>query len=309
MVFSEQLEKEIDDYYKLKHEYNQKQNVNIAKIMSNNNLTMADKRARVKEMKVSKQKCIRCNKEGGTLFEESATELNAVCNAEPKCDFNIKVVKGDAVILLPELLSRLRLRLEKEKNALMVLKIKHALEMISDDEAVQQFDEKQDIFRRLTIGISTIEEKLLSVTNNESKNSEINTLKVELYKAIDEYKSSLREFSGTGREEFMRDALEKYDDEILSLASKLRESKYNLNAIEMIETSSNTSSNPVISDNQYKLLQEKYILKDLEVPFIKELRALLDGVDVKISKSKMRVNDTENVSKQKIADEGAGGFL
>jgi hypothetical protein len=226
-------------------------------------LTIADKRTRVKELK---GKCIKCKKEGGTSFEETNTRLHAVCQAEPKCDFEININKGEPIILLPDLLAQLRLRLENEKSALMELKINHALGNVSDDDAIQMFDDKQELFKRLTIAVSSLEEKLISITNNIDKQSEINNLKVDLYKLIDEYKLSLKDFAITGREEYMRDALEKYKDEIMEKARELREKIYVLNDIDVVQMS---------SKNEYVLRQEKYTLNDLEVPLISELKELL----------------------------------
>lgn len=265
MVFSEQLVKDIDKYYKLKNEYIRKNNDSVAKILSNQGLTIADKRERVKEIK---KRCVKCKREGGTLFQETNTKLYAICQVEPKCDFIIDINKGDPIILLPDLLTQLRFRLESEKTSLMELKINHALGTISDDDAIQMFDEKQEMFKRLTIATSSIEEKLISITNNISKNNEINSLKVDLYKVIDEYKNSLKDFKITGREEFMRDALEKYNDEILKKASELREKEYSFNNVDVIQTSSN--------EKEYVLRQEKYTLSDLEVPLINDLRELLN---------------------------------
>ena len=61
---SEQLE-DIDYYYKLKKQYKKSQDNSISKIMSNDNLTIADKRVRVKEVM---NKCINCKSDGGTVF-------------------------------------------------------------------------------------------------------------------------------------------------------------------------------------------------------------------------------------------------
>lgn len=262
-MFSDELLEEIENYYKLKREYIQKQNTSIAKITSNKGLTLADKRERVKELK---NKCVKCKGSGGTIFEETSTRLHAVCNAEPKCDLNIDINKGEPVILLPELLNKIRLKLENEKVKLMEIKIKHALETISDDEALQMFEEKNEKFRRLTTASASLEEKLINITNNSQKSMDINRLKIELYNAIEEYKDNLKEFRNTGREEFMRDALEKYKDDVIGLASELRETDYVLN---LVETDDSTG------ENQHKLIQEKYTLRELEVPLIPELRELL----------------------------------
>jgi hypothetical protein len=280
MVFSEQLLEDINKYYKLKSEYEKKQQSKIDKIMSNTSLTIADKRGRVKEMI---NKCVKCKGNGGTIFEETATRLHAVCNAEPKCDLNMEIYKGEPVILLPDLLRALRLKIEKEKVKMIELKMNHAMELMNDDTAVSMFDVYQSLFKRLTVANASLEEKLISITNSATRNDDITRLKIDLYKSVDEYKDNLKEFKGTGREEFMRDALEKYNDEMLPLATELRSKEYNLNELDTIDA--------VNADNQYRLIQEKYTMKDLEVPFIAELRELLEDSYLNIPKTSDKKED------------------
>ena len=134
---SEQLE-DIDYYYKLKKQYKKSQDNSISKIMSNDNLTIADKEFELKVM----NKCINCKSDGGTVFEETSSYLKAYCGANTKCDFTINVEKGDQRILLPDLLEKLRLSLE-DKNQLIQLKIKHAIGSIDDNDALNNLSCKR----------------------------------------------------------------------------------------------------------------------------------------------------------------------
>ena len=268
---SEQLE-DIDYYYKLKKQYKKSQDNSISKIMSNDNLTIADKRVRVKEVM---NKCINCKSDGGTVFEETSSYLKAYCGANTKCDFTINVEKGDQRILLPDLLEKLRLSLEDQKTELIQLKIKHAIGSIDDNDALEQFELQKERLQKITHACASIEEKLISVTNNIETQNEINVLKGNIYKYVQEFKDILEEFKNSSNESYLSDAIQKYVNDIEPTASKLRETMYSINRIDNISQD---------KDNDYKLVQKHYALQDLEYELNPDLEVLIDNY--KISKSR-----------------------
>lgn len=246
-----QQETDIDAYYKLKSKYTDK----FGSLAAMTGIP-ADKR--------TQYKCIQCKKSGGTIFEETADILRATCGAEPKCDLNFVVNKNGPVILMPTLLNALREKLEREKTNLIELKIKHALGSVTDDEVLQQFESGRELLRRLSAASSSIEERLISVTDSPIKQNNINRLKAEIYGLVQSYKDNLREFSNTGRDAFLKDALEQQINEIAPLVSELRETLYIKNFVEYD-----------INTGQYVLVQEPYTIKEMEVPFLPELKELL----------------------------------
>lgn len=266
MSYSSEVLEEIDNYYKLKKQYKNSQQSSIAKIMSNENLTIADKRVRVKELM---NKCINCKSDGGTIFEETHNYLKAYCGANQKCDLNIDVDKGDQKILLPELLEKLRLSLEDQKTELIKLKIKHAIGSIDDDVALEEFEIKRERLQKITHVCSSIEEKLISVTNNIDTQNEINTLKENIYKNIQAFKDILDEYQKTSNEAYLGDAIQKYVNDIEPNASKLRETIYIINRID---------SNVQDNDSEYKLVQKNYALEELEHDLKPEMRLLIDNL-------------------------------
>lgn len=272
MSYSSEVLEEIDNYYKLKRQYKISHQNSIAKIMSNENLTIADKRVRVKELM---NKCINCKSDGGTIFEETPNYLKAYCGANSKCDLNIEVDKGDQKILLPELLEKLRLSLEDQKTELIKLKIKHAIGSIDDDVALEEFEIKRERLQKITHACSSIEEKLISVTNNIDTQNEINTLKENIYKNIQAFKDILDEYQNTSNESYLGDAIQKYVNDIEPNASKLRETIYIINRID---------SNIQDNDSEYKLVQKNYALEELEHDLKPEMQQLIDNY--KLSKTK-----------------------
>lgn len=263
MSYSSQQLADFDNYYKLKKQYKDKQNAAISRIMSNNSLTIADKRVRVKELV---NKCVNCKQPGGTIFEETNTYLKAQCGAETKCDLDINVPKGEPVVLLPNLLEKIRDALEREKTILIQIKISHALGSISDEEALQEFETRRERLQQLTTASSSVEEKLISVTNNVTTENEISLLKMQLYTVVQEFKDILREFGDTAKDAFLGDAIQKYTDEILPKSEQLRNTIY---AISRIEHD--------IDNMDYRLIQKRYALKDLEYQLKPDMQRLIEG--------------------------------
>lgn len=275
---SEGLIDEIEQYYKLKRELKGKQDTAIRKVMSNQSLSRADKRERVKEILNA---CIRCKNPGGTIFEETSTYLSVMCGAPEKCDLQFVVQKGEPVVLLPDLMKIMRQKFEEEKTKMITLKIQHALGYISDEEAVAMFDYEKDVIKQMSTINASLEAKIIEITNNQEKDAEINRLKVELYNSVQDFKSSISEFMDTGKEGFIRDAMEKYSIELMPRAAAVREEIYSLNAVE------------INKDDMHTLLQERYTLSDLEIPFIKELREVI-GQTLNINMEQEQEQEREN---------------
>ena len=242
---------EIDAYYKFKREYTDK-NGEFSAILG----LPADKR--------KAHKCLKCRKAGGDIFTEDADTVRAECGADVKCGFNLTVNKPGQVILMPDLLRLLQKRVEDVKTSLIELKIQHALGTITDDDVVGMFDEKRELLRKLSAATASIDERMLSITDSPQKQAEVNRLKAEVYTATQEFKNNLQEFSSTGRDAFLSDALEQQTNIITPLVTELRETMYVKNVVEE-DPSSGVSV----------LLQDPYTLKNMEVPFIPELKELL----------------------------------
>jgi hypothetical protein len=250
---------EIDAYYKFKREYTDK-NGEFSAILG----LPADKRAG--------HKCLRCRKAGGDIFTEDASTLRAECGADPKCDLNITVNRSGPVVLIPDLLRILRNRVEYVKTSLIEMKIQHALGTITDEDAVGMFDEKRELLRKLSAATASIDERMLSITDSPQKLAEVNRLKAEIYTATQEFKNNLQEFSSTGRDAFLIDALEQQTNVITPLVTELRDTLYVKNAVEYDPNS-----------GMSVLVQDPYTLKDMEVPFIPELIELFS--DAKITET------------------------
>ena len=55
----------LNNYYKLKNEYEKKYNAKKSKILNNDLLTLKDKKREINNLK---KKCINCGRDGGSIF-------------------------------------------------------------------------------------------------------------------------------------------------------------------------------------------------------------------------------------------------
>ena len=81
----------MNDYYKLKHQYNNTVVSEKNKILKNDTLSSKDKRRRFKQLVY---KCINCKQNGGTIFTNTNGFLKAVCGSDTPCKLNIEIMKG-----------------------------------------------------------------------------------------------------------------------------------------------------------------------------------------------------------------------
>ena len=84
--------KAIEDYYKLKNEYDTKINKQRKRIRNDKTLTKQERR---RKMLAIIPKCINCGNPGGTIFTTNKSILRAVCgNATQPCALNIEINRG-----------------------------------------------------------------------------------------------------------------------------------------------------------------------------------------------------------------------
>ena len=91
VVDNEFVEK-LNEYYKLKHEYETKKMSQKNSILKDTTLNMKRKQDKYKRMKVN---CINCGRNVGTIFENNSGILSAVCGDKlAPCKLDIKIDRG-----------------------------------------------------------------------------------------------------------------------------------------------------------------------------------------------------------------------
>ena len=239
----------ISNYYKLKFQYESKIQDFKTKILGNTSLTKKEKRSRFSKFV---HKCIICKRNGGSIFSNKNRILKAVCGASPPCKLNIEIEHGEytsrenAVKILSE-------NFEKLKTSIIRTKLDLLFNYIDESSAVKNFEEKKKELNEAGEMYNFFLTDTLLITDNPTKFNNIETSTTRLYLHIQELQILMKDFNTEQKEELINDAVELYKSKILPTADRIRNLKYDYNAVEYDE-----------KNNTYHLIQNPYTIVQLE---------------------------------------------
>jgi len=236
----------LSTYYKLQGEYNTINSRNIAKIIKDKDLSLAQKQEKYDQLK---KKCIICGKSGGTIFEQVNNKLTAKCgNQEAPCKLDIQLVRANYTLLPKTLLSQ-ETTLNNNKSAIIITKLNYLFGLINEEKTLSNFTDLKAQLVNLVKQYQDNSEKYLSIVSNN--NPEIKRITDILLLEIINLKQHIKDYNETGKEQFIKDAVQIYINQISKLNKELNKLKY---AIQYTYT----------SDNDVYLIQKEYKLSDLE---------------------------------------------
>ena len=228
------------DYYKLKNEYDQKLR-NKKKRIKKLKLSLPEKIKQINEFKQNR-KCIKCRKNGGTIFTEVDGILKAECGNEKKCNLHIELQKP-VYYFLPEKLDAISQHIEKIKQEITEFKLDLLFGLQNEEVVLNEFKTLKNEL------IKTIEEKKIfqNIYDNKNKIIEIkvgtdeqedvlikdylNDLHQNLNQSISELKRNITEYKKTNSEALLEDTIQIYKDTLIPLQDKIRELKYQVTYI------------------------------------------------------------------------------
>lgn len=253
--YSKYLE-ELKNYYDIKNRYTLQKESFINKIKKANNSIEAKKKLFSKQ----KFKCIKCGKDGGTIFIENDKMLRATCgNVENPCGLNIEVVKMISIQIDKELEAANYL-LINTKREIILTKLDFLFNYIEEDIAVEKFDNLKNILNEYQEKYNELYFMYRDIVNNKENNKVLNEKLLEHSNLVNEYKEYLELFKKTGDRNFIKEAVGLYISKIKDLDRNIMNLKYKHNFVEEIEEVEEIENNNII-----RLVQEKYNLKDLEL--------------------------------------------
>lgn len=228
----------LDEYFKLKLQYETQITANKKKIINNTSLSNREKRSEFLKLK---PKCINCKRPGGTVFlttffketdkDESYRQFKATCGivADP-CNLNITVHIGK-VDLLPNLLNNIQEEIEGLKNAMIADKNKLLFGCTTTEEALAKFDELKEEISIYTSFYEQYLTKYHTIIDNDEKKTELTNSLAEYYLQIGKIKDCIRKMNETDNVQFARDAVVIYSTILTPLMDKLRSLKYNESSV------------------------------------------------------------------------------
>jgi hypothetical protein len=223
----------VNDYYKLKRDYENSINKDVKKI--DKNMSIAEKR---KEFKKLKPKCIDCNRPVGTIFSSKYDEekegriLTAVCgDMVNPCNLNISIFCG-YIETYPEMITKIENEIKQIKNEIIVDKNNILFGFANSDEITEKFDKYKELVEEKTKKLTTI----MELYNNEVDNKEINEtiirLQEEVYITIGYIKDAIKSYDNTNNTEFVNDSVRIFVNDLSPKLSQLMRLKYNYITVE-----------------------------------------------------------------------------
>ena len=258
----ENNEKALDDFFKLKNQYEHKLQQKKAKIYLNDNLTKKEKKQEIRKIK---KLCINCKKEGGTIFSTNNRTLKAICGASDPCNLNIEIKLG-VYVQKKHLINELKKNILSLKENIIITKLNILFRLENEELMLQEFN-------KLKKDYESQEKQLLELHKFIEEKLNIANKKVALKNAKELLQKETKEFNDLIKESFqekqknnitkskslLREALEKYVSEITTIQSLIRN-----NENEYIYINNNNEYETNIF-NIIELLQEKYTIEDTEI--------------------------------------------
>jgi len=243
-----------NDFFKLKHQYEEKINKSKNAILRNNNLNSLEKREKFKSLK---KKCINCGNEGGNTFKIFDNILEAKCNASIPCNLHIKLQRAKTK-LLNNYDEELYNEIMEKKSKIIVNKLNYLYGYETEKNTLVKFNTIKSELMKLIKDYEIINTSYNNIVNNEDKTKIIREKKDELFILIENMKKLIKQSMEEENDAFLKEGLEIYVNYIQPITKELLNIKYTNNSILVEE------KQPPI----YKLIQEPYTLKELTYSII-----------------------------------------
>ena len=254
---NQELQKAIEDYYKLKERYEATITKEKNKILKNHTLTTEQKRAKFKKFN---PKCIVCKKVGGTIFSNKNGILKAVCGATSPCKLDIEINRGNFANIrtVDQTLSS---DLEKVKTEIIKTKLNLLFNYANEPETIKKFNKLRPELKALEEVSFETQKKYLNIINNTDNIENLKEANVNLFILKEQLKELGKKYNETGKPNIITEIVEKYTSQLEPLANKIRNLKYKNVTIEC----SDGTTIPCPVDDTITLIEQLYTLKNLEI--------------------------------------------
>jgi hypothetical protein len=249
---SDSIKAKIDEYYKLKKQYEDKYNKAKNKILRDEDLTKKEKQIRIQQLKPL---CLNCKKPGGNIFFNDGKTLRITCgNKEKPCNLNFEVNKEGLYFNSLIIQKQISNEIENNKDTLIKNKLNFLFSYISEEKIVEFLNKFKETYDVQSDVFEYVNNVIMNATDNKDKERDIKDKEAELFVQIQEFKQLLKQYEDDGKKGYLDDTLEVYVDKLVPTATELRDEKYISSRIEYND-----------DDGTYHLIQEPWNLKSLEV--------------------------------------------
>ncbi len=244
----------VNDFYKLKRQYEDQIQKEISKLRKNTNLTSKEKHNKFKQLKL---KCVNCSKPGGTIFRLEDSMLSARCgNIENPCKLDIKLQKAK-YNNINDVIEELNILINTNKRDTINSKLDFLFGFQSESKTLEEFNKLKSELINQVKRYKKIYEIYVNITNNfvDDKKKQLSVYDNDIFGQINSFKELIKNYEESGNISYIKDALIIYNNDILETAKKIQKLKYTINSVNHNE-----------NDNTHYLIQESITLEQLQIP-------------------------------------------
>ena len=242
----------LNEYYRYKHDYDERYEEHKKAIKESDTLTMPQKRAKIMQLKRNR-KCVACGQSGGTHFTNEDGVLHAQCgNRSQPCSLRIEIMKGK-FMSLEELANESLHAADVLKDHIIKTKLDLLFNYTTEEEAMRKFETDRAALNQALELYGGFRQKYLDVVRNAERREEVDALTAKFYAAVQDFRDIVQQGANSGQDSsHARDAIALYVNTIEPLNQHLMEKKYVYSAVERL------------GNDEFRLVQKPYTLEQLE---------------------------------------------
>jgi Ni,Fe-hydrogenase I large subunit len=239
----------LNDYFKLKSEYEQKLREKRRKEYTKGN----DKKDKMRRVSAIKPKCINCHRPVGTIFATDANGYTAICgDKNSPCKLNIRLLRGNFE-QHESILTEFKASIDDVKERIIKLKMFTLFNYVSEATSSKQFKKELDEYNTFSAVYKDELHKYNELYNSShkpdlirSKSSAIHQIQLTIRKLLDDYEK-------TENSELLKTAIYTYKTDLMPEIANLSRFKYDI--MEM----NNNEVESVLFQSEVALSKSEYI--------------------------------------------------
>jgi hypothetical protein len=206
----------VENYYKLKKQYEDHKTKVIEKIKSKE----ISKQKKIKEIRNAQFKCVNCGKEGGTIFKKDDGYLKAICgNKMDPCKLNIKILSS--MTLSENDIREMEAEVNTAKQNIIKLKMDTLFGYITEEESIKKFEKNVEIIKKNSV---------LNTPKFELQNDSIKKKMDTIYAEMANIRELLNEYGATNNKRLLKDIALKHQS-INDILTVVRSMKYPIHEV------------------------------------------------------------------------------
>lgn len=182
--------------------------------------------------KIPPNKCIKCNKNVGTIFSNKDGMYTAICGSQSEpCGLNIKLQRGDFEST-ENILFAMKSILEEDRKEIIIQKLDSIFNYKTNEESVVKFKEIMETYNSDNETYLSLLKNYNDIFNNEERALKIKKKQDKIYNLNRDLENMMNEYKEKNNKEILKNAMNIYVKDLIPEIKNLTSLKYEKNEIE-----------------------------------------------------------------------------